>query len=234
MANKDLTIANNTAQPLYMSSVESFSHNIQNLIYVIRNQQVMLDSDLAALYQVETKVFNQAVKRNIARFPESFRFQLNKDEDDFLKSQIVTSKIADSSDENRGGRRYLPYAFTEQGIAMLSSVLRSDVAIQVSINIMNAFVEMRRFISTNALLFERISSVELKQLQYQKQTDERLAQIFEYISNHVEDNQKVFFEGQIYDAFNLHLKAALWYTYFIARTSAHSMGTAKKAQKASI
>lgn len=163
----------------------------------------MLDSDLAMLYQVETKVFNQAVKRNRARFPDNFRFQLSKDEYEDLRSQFVTSKENDANDNKKGGRRYLPYAFTEQGIAMLSAILRSDVAIQVSINIMNAFVEMRRFIANNALLFERISNVELKQLAYQKQTDEKLEQIFEYISEHEESSQKVFFNGQIYDAFSL-------------------------------
>ena len=151
------------------------------LIHVIRKQQVMIDSDLAMLYQVETKRFNEAVKRNIARFPEEFRFQL-------------TSNNMPEKDGKKGGRRYLPYVFTEQGIAMLSAVLRSDVAIQVSI--MKSFVEMRRFMANNALLFERISNVELKQLEYQKQTDEKLKQIFEYISEHEETNQKVFFDGQ--------------------------------------
>lgn len=111
----------------------------------------------------------------------------------------MTSK----EDITKGGRRYLPYAFTEQGIAMLSAVQRSDTAIQISINIMNAFVEMRRFIANNALLFERISAVELRQLEYQKQTDEKLEQIFEYISGHEEASQKIFFNGQIYDAFSL-------------------------------
>jgi len=106
-------------------------------------------------------------------------------------------------DGKKGGRRYLPYVFTEQGIAMLSAILRSDVAIQVSINIMKSFVEMRRFIANNSLLFERISTVELRQLEYQKQTDEKLEQIFEYISEHEESSQKVFFDGQIYDAFSL-------------------------------
>lgn len=95
---------------------------IKSLIYVVRGNQVMMDSDLAALYQVETKVFNQAVKRNIMRFPDSFRFQLMDEEYKALKSQIVTSN-------GRGGRRYLPYVFTEQGIAMLSAVLNSDIAI---------------------------------------------------------------------------------------------------------
>ena len=183
--------------------IEFSQSDIKNLIYVVRNQQVMLDSDLAMLYHVETKVFNQAVKRNIARFPDNFRFQISKDEYDALRSQFVTSKENDTHGNKKGGRRYLPYVFTEQGIAMLSAVLRSDVAIQVSINIMNAFVEMRRFIANNALLFERISNVELKQLEYQKQTDEKLEQIFEYISEHEEASQKIFFDGQIYDAFSL-------------------------------
>ena len=122
---------------------------IKNLIYVIRGQQVMLDSDLAEMYQVETKVFNQAVKRNIERFPEEFCFRITTEEYDTLRSQIVTSK-------EKGGRRYLPYVFTEQGIAMLSAVLRSDVAIKVSIRIMNTFVEMRRFMANNSLVLSSI------------------------------------------------------------------------------
>ena len=170
--------------------------DLRSLVYVIRGQQVMLDSDLAALYQVETKVFNQAVSRNIERFPENFRFQLTAEEYASLRSQFVTSN-------GRGGRRYLPYAFTEQGIAMLSGVLRSDVAVQMSIRIMNTFVEMRRFIANNALLFERISNIELKQLEYQKSTDERFDKVFRYIDDHAESQQKIFFDGQIYDAFSL-------------------------------
>lgn len=197
---KELIVIDEKAQE---PSSEVSHYDIKSMIYVIRNKQVMLDSDLAMLYQVETRVFNQAVKRNIARFPDSFRFQISKDEYEALRSQIVTSKEEDANGNKKGGRRYLPYVFTEQGIAMLSAVLRSDVAIQVSINIMNAFVEMRRFIANNALLFERISNIELKQLGYQKQTDEKLEQIFEYISGHEEAGQKVFFDGQIYDAFSL-------------------------------
>ena len=156
----------------------------------------MMDSDLATLYQVETKVFNQAVKRNLDRFPENFRFQLTKEEFTSLRSQNVTSK-------GRGGRRYLPCVFTEPGIVMLSAVLRSDVAIDVSVKIMNAFVEMRRFMANNAMLFERIADVELKQLEYQKSTDEKFEKVFEYISDHAETEQKIFFDGQIYDAFSL-------------------------------
>lgn len=170
--------------------------DIRSLIYVVRGQQVMLDRDLAMLYQVETKALNQAVNRNIERFPENFRFQLTKDEFDALRSQIATSN-------GRGGRRYRPYMFTEQGIAMLSGVLRSDVAIQVSIRIMNTFVEIRRFIANNTLLFEKVSNIELKQLEYQRSTDEKFDKVFRYIEDRAEAKQKVFFDGQIYDAFRL-------------------------------
>ena len=179
-----------------MIAVIAETKDIKSLIYVIRGQQVMLDSDLAMLYQVETKVFNQAVSRNIERFPENFRFQLTKEEFDALRSQIATSN-------GRGGRRYRPYMFTEQGIAMLSGALRSDVAVQVSIRIMNTFVEMRRFIANNALLFEKVSDIELKQLEYQKSTDEKFDKVFQYIEDHAESEQKIFFDGQIYDAFSL-------------------------------
>jgi len=174
---------------------------IKNLIYVIRGQQVMLDSDLAELYQVETKVLNQAVKRNLLRFPEAFRFQLSKDEYTNLKSQFVTSSLQE--DNNYGGRRKLPYVFTEQGIAMLSAVLRSDVAIQVSIKIMNAFVEMRRFLSSNSLMLNKINEIEVKQSIFQKSTEEKFDKVFSYISEHEEVMQKIFFDGQIYDAFSL-------------------------------
>lgn len=182
--------------------VEITRPSIEKMIYVIRDKQVMLDSDLAILYQVETGALNRAVKRNISRFPEDFRFQLTKEEYQNLRYQTGISSFA-QGENNYGGRRTLPYVFTEQGISMLASVLHSEVAIKVSIGIMRAFVEMRRFIANNALLFERISNVELKQLEYQKQTDEKLDQIFEYISDHEESNQKVFFDGQIYDAFSL-------------------------------
>ncbi len=171
--------------------------NLSGLIYTIRGQQVMLASDLASLYQVETRVLNQAVKRNQKRFPERYCFQLTMEEFENLTSQFVMSS------HGHGGRRVLPYAFTEQGIAMLSAVLRSDVAIEVSIRIMDAFVEMRRFIASNAQLFERIERVELKQLTYQKETNEKLEQVFDFINAHAESSQKIFFNGQIYDAFSL-------------------------------
>lgn len=127
--------------------MELSNENIKNLIYTVREKQVMLDSDVARLYHYETKNINQTVKRNIDRFPERFCFRLTKSEFDVLRSQIVTSKteIYDNS-ERRGGRRDLPYAFTEQGIAMISGLLKNEIAVQVSIKIMDAFVEMRKFI----------------------------------------------------------------------------------------
>ena len=174
--------------------------NIGSLVYTIRGKQVMMDSDLAMLYQVETKNLNKAASRNADRFPEDFRFKLTKDEYDDLRFHIGTSNEEQSG---RGGRRYYPYAYTEQGISMLASVLHSKVAVQVSIDIMRAFVEMRRFIANNALLFEKISHIELQQLEYQKNTDERFDKVFQYIEDHAESEQKVFFDGQIYDAFSL-------------------------------
>ena len=182
--------------------VEVLSPDVASLIYTVRNKQVMVDSDLAMLYQVETKALNRAVKRNAKRFPEDFCFQLTAEELKILRCQSGTTKLKETED-GRGGRRTLPYVFTEQGISMLASVLHSEVAINVSIGIMRAFVEMRRFMTNNALLFERISSVELKQLEYQKKTDEKLEHIFAYISDHEETDQKIFFDGQIYDAFRL-------------------------------
>ena len=164
-------------------------------IHVIRGQQVMLDRDLASLYSVETKVFNQAVKRNIARFPERFRFQLTQEEFDNLRSQNVTSSW--------GGRRYLPYAFTEQGVAMLSAVLRSDTAVEVSIGIMDAFVRMRKFIYDNAALLEKVSSLEFNLLEYQNSADKRFDEIFDYLNSHALPSQKVFFKGEMFDAFAL-------------------------------
>ncbi|SCH48967.1 ORF6N domain [uncultured Clostridium sp.] len=161
--------------------VEIARPSIEKMIYVIRDKQVMLDSDLVVLYQVETGALNRAVKRNISRYPEDFRFQLTKEEYQNLRCQTGISSSA-QGENNYGGRRTLPYVFTEQGISMLASVLHSEVAIKVSIGIMRTFVEMRRFIANNALLLERISNVELKQLEYQKQTDEKLDQIFDAFS----------------------------------------------------
>ena len=145
-------------------------YDIGNHIYTIRDKQVMLDYDLAALYGYEVRALNQQVKRNSHRFPDDFMFQLTKDEVEIVKSQIVTSPNSNFYSGQEGGRRKPPYAFTEQGIYMMATVLKGDVAEQQSIFIMRAFREMRRFITNNALLFEKVSHIELKQLEYPKLT----------------------------------------------------------------
>ena len=168
--------------------------NITDMIYTIRGKQVMLDSNLASLYQVTTKRLNEQVSRNKNRFPAEFMFRLTKEEYENLRSQFATS----SEDYAHGGRRYMPYAFTEQGIAMLSAVLKSDIAVEVSIRIMNSFVEMRKFLFSNQQLFSRLDRVELKQLE----TDKKLEEVLNYIASNTEIKQKIFFDGQIYDAFS--------------------------------
>lgn len=175
------------------------SANIEPLIHTVRGQQIMLDTDLARLYEVETKNLNRAAARNANRFPEDFRFQLTKEEDESLRCQIGTSKTM----EGRGGRRYLPYAYTEQGIAMLSGVLHSEVAVQTSISIMRAFVAMRHLLAENATLFERLRGVELSQAAFQQSTDERFNQVFRLLEGEVEKPQRIFFAGQMFDAFSL-------------------------------
>ena len=170
--------------------------DIQPLIRIIRGQHVMLDRDLAVLYRVENRVLNQAVKRNSERFPEDFMFQLTRAEDDNLKSQFVTSSW--------GGRRKLPYAFTEQGIAMLSSVLKSQTAVDVNIRIMRAFVSMRRFIATNSQLFQRLETIEYHQLemkQHQEITDKRIDEVFKKLDANILPVQGIFYDGQVFDAY---------------------------------
>ncbi|MBR5443541.1 MAG: ORF6N domain-containing protein [Paludibacteraceae bacterium] len=197
---------------------------IEPLIRTIRGQQVLLDSDLAILYGVETKRLNEQVKRNIERFPDDFMFQLTKVELINLKSQIATSsaiensprsQIATSSQEVslksqivtscHGGVRYLPYAFTENGIAMLSSVLRSPIAIQVNIRIMRAFTAMRQFIASNAQIFQRLDVMEQNQLAlaaHQTETDHKLEEVFRRLdSGNVQPHQGIFYDGQIFDAY---------------------------------
>lgn len=170
------------------------NREIQNMIYTIRGKQVMVDSDLAELYKVTTGNLNKAMKRNLLRFPEYFCFQLTELEYENLRFQNGIS----SSNNNYGGRRYMPYVFTEQGIAMLSAVLKSDVAVEVSIKIMNSFVEMRNFLLSNKEMFSRLDRVELKQLE----TDRKLEEVFNYIASNTEVKQNIFFDGQIYDAFS--------------------------------
>lgn len=213
--------------------------NIENLIQVIRGKQVILDRDLARLYGVETRVLNQAVQRNIERFPADFMFQLSKEEfenwksqfaisnkDEFSRSQIVTlnddskdlrSQFATSNvnsinltsqiviSNGRGGQRYLPYAFTENGIAMLSSVLRSPIAIATNIQIMRAFTAMRRFIAANAQVFQRLEVIEHTQLSlaaHQEEADKKFEEIFRRLDDgSVTQKQGIFYDGQIFDAY---------------------------------
>ena len=181
---------------------------IENKIYTISGLQVMFDRDLADLYHVEIRVLNQAVKRNIDRFPKEFMLQLSEEEFSNWKSSIVISKENDDASlrsqfvtlkGNRGKhRKYLPYAFTEQGVAMISAVLRSDVAVQVSIQIMQAFVKMRAFLLQNASVFQRLDKLERKQLK----TDEKLEQIFKALeAGQPQPDKGIFFEGQIFDAY---------------------------------
>ncbi len=178
--------------------------NIQNKIYTVRGYQVMLDEDIAKLYSVETKRLNEQVKRNIDRFPEEFMFQLTETEDEILRSQFRTSsnetlrsQIATLKSGRGQHRKYLPYAFTEQGVAMLSAVLHSETAVKVSIQIINAFVAMRRFLITNAHVFQRLDSLELKQIATDKKIDIVLT-AFE--DKTVLPKQGVFFDGQVFDA----------------------------------
>lgn len=168
------------------------SKEIRNLIYTIRGKQVMLDSDLATLYQVETKNLNKAVKRNVERFPASFCFQLTEEEVENLRFQIGTSSLS------YGGRRYLPYVFTEQGVAMASGILRSDIAVKVSVEIMEAFVEMRRMLISNASLFHRLDKIELKQLE----ADQKFEEIFKALeSDKLHSEKGIFYNGQVFDAY---------------------------------
>ena len=165
---------------------------IRSLIYSIRGKQVMLDSDLASLYEVETKNLNKAVKRNIERFPASFCFQLTEEEVENLRFQIGTSSLS------YGGRRYLPYVFTEQGVAMASAILRSDIAVKVSVEIMEAFVEMRRMLTSNASLFHRLDNIELKQLE----ADQKFEEIFKAMeSDKLHSEKGIFYNGQVFDAY---------------------------------
>ena len=166
--------------------------NIQDSIFTFRELQVMIDRDLATLYRVETKVLNQAVKRNLERFPENFRFQLNDKE----KQQLVTDcdrfeKLKHSSNN--------PYAYTEQGVAMLSAVLHSKTAIKVSIHIMQAFVEMKKFMATNAGIFHRLDKVEQKFLQ----SDENFKKLFKALEDKkIIPKQDIFFKDQVFDAYS--------------------------------
>ena len=174
---------------------EISNEEIKNLIYTIRGKQVMLDSDVARLFKYATKDLNRNVKNNIERFPEYYCFQLTDEEYKFLRCKNFTL-----NENGRGQhRKYLPYVFTEYGITMLAGLLKSEVAVKVSIKIVNTFIEMRKFIASNGQLFERLTNVEYKLLEHDKKFDE----VFNQLQQEENIKQKIFFEGQIYDAYTL-------------------------------
>ncbi|BBE31896.1 DNA-binding protein [Tepiditoga spiralis] len=164
--------------------------NIKDTIFTFRGKQVMIDRDLASLYQAETKRINEQVKRNIERFPNDFRFQLTSNE----KNELVAK--CDRL-ENLKHSSSLPYAFTEQGVSMLSAVLKSKVAVEVSVNIMRAFVEMKQIMLSNASLFQRIDRTEKILLEHK----EKFEKIFKYLEGDKPPIQRVFFDGEIWDAY---------------------------------
>lgn len=166
---------------------------IENRIFTFRGVQVMIDRDLAVMYHVEVKRLNEQVKRNIERFPDSFRFQLSNNEKNELVANCDRFESIKHSSSN-------PYVFTEQGVAMLSAILRSDIAIKVSIQIINAFIEMRKIITNHSGLLQRMDSIERKQLE----TDKKFEQVFKALESKTEiPVEGVFFDGQIFDAYEL-------------------------------
>ena len=169
-------------------------HNTESLkdkIYTIRGVQVMLDSDLAEIYGYATKAFNQQVKNNIERFDDDFRFQLTEDETNYLRSKFLTANISSMS-------RSLPYAFTEQGIYMLMTVLKGDLAVAQSKTLIRLFREMKHFVQNNMLVFDEIASIKQHQLNTDKQIDELFTLLDKY---NVKDTQGIFYQGQIFDAY---------------------------------
>ena len=179
---KDIEVVANCDQSITMP--------IENRILTIRGHQVMVDRDLAELYQVDTKVLNQAVKRNIERFPKSFRFRLSSNEKEELVTNCDRFNALKHSTSN-------PYVFTEQGVAMLSAVLKSETAIHTSIRIIEAFVTMRNFLLNNASIFQRMERLEMKQLK----TDEKVDAILDKLGGGKEPQEGIFFQGQIFDAY---------------------------------
>ncbi|MGC4129018.1 MAG: ORF6N domain-containing protein [Bergeyella sp.] len=177
---------------------------IENYIFTVRGMQVMLDRDLAEMYQVETKRLNEQVKRNIERFPEDFMFQLTEEEWNNLKSQNAISSLRShfATLESKQGkhRKYLPFVFTEQGVAGLSGILKSEVAVKIHVSIMRAFVAMRKMVLDNQLVFQRLDKIERKQLE----TDHNFEKIFNALERQdTIPSQGVFFDGQVFDAYEL-------------------------------
>ena len=192
---------------LIRNSTNTSTLEIENRIFTVRGMQVMIDSHLAEMYGVETKQINRSVKRNEDRFPEKYMFQLSEEEWDSLRYQFGTLKLGETLklhnstlENNRGKhRKYLPYVFTEQGVAMLSAVLRSETAVRVSLQIMDAFVEMRKVLAHNAGLYQRLDKIELKQLDADRKFDKLFAALE---SKNPEPDKGIFYEGQIFDAYS--------------------------------
>lgn len=188
--------ANNIAPINEDLNVENYEEeNIKDLIYNIRGRQVILDTDVARLYHCETKYINRVVKRNIERFPKEFCFQLTEREYESLRCQIVTLKKKGRGEH----RKYMPYVFTEHGITMIAGLLNSDVAISVSIRIVNTFIEMRNFITYSGHVFQRLSTLEYKQLENEKNFDK----VFNMLKQEKSIKQKIFFQGQIWESYTL-------------------------------
>lgn len=174
---------------------ELTNEDIKNLIYTIRGKQVMLDSDVARLFEYATKDLNRNVKNNIERFPEYYCFQLTDEEYKSLRCKIFTL-----NENGRGQhRKYLPYVFTEYGITMLAGLLKSQVAVNVSIKIVNSFIEMRKFLASNGQVFERLTNVEYQLQEHNKKFDE----VFNQLQLGENIKQRIFFDGQIYDAYSI-------------------------------
>lgn len=188
-AVKVVTKSNNPKLDIAVCDLEQV--RIEPLIHLIRGQQVILDRDLALLYGVETRRLNEQVRRNIERFPEDFMFQLTHEEFENWKSQFATSNSIIM------GARKRPYAFTESGIAMLSSVLRSPTAIEVNIRIMRTFVAMRHFLASNTQIFQRLSNIEYHQIE----TDKRIEEVFKRLDANMQPQQGIFYDGQVFDAY---------------------------------
>ena len=178
----------NTSDPLTQINGQT---GMQNMIFILRGRQVMIDRDIASLYQVETKVLNQAVKRNIDRFPKEFRFQLNDKE----KNQLVTNCDRLNSIKHN---TINPYAFTEQGVSMLSAILKSPIAIRISVQIMKAFVELRKYHADNCNILKRLDHIEHRHFIMEKKFDEILEAFYD--EKKLPD-QGIFFDGQVFEAF---------------------------------
>ncbi|MBQ2946429.1 MAG: ORF6N domain-containing protein [Bacilli bacterium] len=168
---------------------------IENLIYEIRGKQVMLDSDVARLFGYETKNLNRQVQRNQERFPKNYCFKLTEDEYKNLRCQNITSSL----EENYGGRRYLPYVFTEYGITMLAGILKSQIAVKTSLKIVDAFINMRKFLNENKDIFKRLIMTEYKILEH----DSKINELFDRLEPKKLEKQKIFFNGEIYDGYSL-------------------------------